>query len=145
MEAAKGGTVLLVEDDPVLTRIYRRALVAAGNHVDQATDGAAGMERLVNGKYDAVVSDICMPRLSGLDLLEGVRRLNIPVPVILMTAQLDADGYSRARELGTVRYLLKPVAMAQLAHAVEQAVKISAIWRRRQERSRRMGLVRSTQ
>jgi DNA-binding NtrC family response regulator len=118
--------VLLVDDDAVLGRIYACALVAAGFSVDLAKDGAEGLERLLAGSYDAVVSDLCMPRMTGLDLLQEVRRMRRDVPVVLMTAQLDAKAYELAREMGTVRYLIKPMKMEQLARAVERAVAFGA-------------------
>jgi len=126
--------VLVVEDEPTLARVYTRALVAAGFEVDHAPDGAAGLERLLAGNYAAVVSDVCMPRLSGLDLLERVQQLAPGLPVVLMTAQLDPEAYARARDLGSVRYLLKPVRMAQLVNAVQSAVMLGAAWARTEAR-----------
>jgi DNA-binding NtrC family response regulator len=118
--------VLLVEDDPILARIYSRALAAVGYKVDVSADGAEGLERLLAVKYDVVVSDVCMPRMNGLDLLKDASRLRPDVPFVLMTAQLDADVYQIAREMGTVRYLHKPMSMDQLARAVESAVLLRA-------------------
>jgi DNA-binding NtrC family response regulator len=118
--------VLLVEDDAVLGRIYSCALVAAGFQVDLAKDGAEGLELLLAGSYDALVSDLCMPRMTGLDLLQEVRRMRRDVPVVLMTAQLDTRIYELARDMGAVRYLIKPMKMEQLARAVERAVAFSA-------------------
>ncbi|HXN32288.1 MAG TPA: response regulator [Polyangiaceae bacterium] len=118
--------VLLVEDERVLARVYSRALVASGFLVDIASDGAEGFERLLAGSYDVVVSDVCMPRMNGLDLLEQVRRLRPNVPVVLITAQLDEQAYEQARGLGAARYLLKPVTMDQLARAVQGAARLRA-------------------
>jgi DNA-binding NtrC family response regulator len=131
--------VLLVDDDAVLGRIYACALVAAGFSVDLAKDGAEGLERLLAGSYDVVVSDLCMPRMTGLDLLQQVRRMRRDVPVILMTAQLDAKAYELAREMGTMRYLIKPMKMEQLARAVERAVAFGAA-RARGSKSDRHGI-----
>jgi DNA-binding response OmpR family regulator len=128
--------VLLVEDERVLARIYSRGLVAAGFVVDLAADGAEGFERLLAGSYDVVVSDVRMPRMDGLDLLQQVRRLRPNVPVVLVTGQLDDRSYELARELGTARYLLKPVTMAQLARAVQGAAKLRAALLRSGEKRR---------
>ncbi|HEY8087715.1 MAG TPA: response regulator [Polyangiaceae bacterium] len=128
--------ILLVEDDPTLARIYTRALRASGFLVDHAPDGVEGLDRLLRGDYDVVVSDVCMPRMGGLELLEAARRTRPDVPVVLMTAQLDADTYSRARALGSVRYLLKPVGLEQLANAVQTAALLRASRIRTHERRR---------
>jgi CheY-like chemotaxis protein len=118
--------VLLVEDERVLARVYSRALVAAGFTVDTAADGAEGFERFLSGSYDVVVSDVSMPRMTGLDLLEQVRRLRPNVPVVLITARLDQSAYEQAHGMGTARYLLKPVTMEQLARAVQGAAMLRA-------------------
>ncbi len=128
--------VLLVEDERMLARVYSRALVAAGFVVDLAVDGADGFERLLSGPYDVLVSDVRMPRMDGLDLLQQVRRMRPNVPVILITAQLDDRSYALARELGAARYLLKPVTMEQLARAVQGAARLRAALLRSAEKRR---------
>ncbi len=131
--------VLLVEDEPLLVRVYGRGLEAAGYAVQSAPDGAEGLRLAALGSYDVVVSDVCMPRMGGLDLAIQVRRLLPELPIVLMTAQLDAEVYTRARAAGVVRYLLKPVSLEKLANAVEHAVKLKASLVKIQERKGRMG------
>ena len=115
-----------MEDDPVLARIYSCALAAAGYSVDIAADGAQGFERLLAGSYDVIVTDLCMPRLSGLDLLHEVRRRRPEVPVVIMTGEVDVKTHEVALDMGTVRFLLKPMTMRQLARAVENALILGA-------------------
>jgi CheY-like chemotaxis protein len=126
--------VLLVDDEPALVRVYARALSAEGYEIDVASDGADALTKLREQMYDVVVTDICMPRMSGLRLLEGIRRLCPDVPAILMTARLDPETYERARELGSVRYLLKPFKLEQLSNAVHSAVKLREVWQRMSKR-----------
>ena len=129
--------ILLVEDDPTLGRVFARALAAAGFRVDREADGVAGLERLERlelGAYDALVTDVCMPRMSGLALLQHTHRTHPELPVVLLTGQLDARAYGHARDLGSVRYLLKPVGLEQLVHAVESAVEVGRAWRRARTR-----------
>jgi CheY-like chemotaxis protein len=133
-EAEVEGRVLLVDDEAALARVFARALMAAGFEVDVAGDGIEGLNRLLAGSYDVLVSDVCMPRMSGLRLLDVVRKLRPHVPVVLMTAQLDAQSYDRARELGTVRYLLKPFSLEQLARAVQSAAMLRVAWQRTSSR-----------
>ncbi len=126
--------VLLVDDEPALVRVYTRALSAEGYEVDVAGDGADALLKLRERTYDVVVTDICMPRMGGLRLLEGIRRLCPDVPAVLMTAHLDPETYERARALGSVRYLLKPFKLEQLANAVQSAAKLREVWRRMSRR-----------
>ncbi len=137
MDSGEPARVLVVEDELALARLYVRALVAAGHRVDHAPNAANGLRLLQTGPYDLVLSDVCMPGMSGLDLLTQIRLKWPDIPVILVTAQLDAELYGRAREMGSVRYLLKPVPLEKLAHAVEHGIKLRATLLRSQERRAR--------
>ena len=75
-----------------------------------------------------------MPRMNGLAFLAKIREAQPGVPVILMTGELDPDAYAKARKMGVVRYLLKPVRIEQLGRAVENAVKLRAVWAKMQGR-----------
>ncbi|HEV3188869.1 MAG TPA: response regulator [Polyangiaceae bacterium] len=137
MEREAPARILIVEDEPTLAHMYGRALSLSGHRVDQAADGMEGLKALLSVEYDLVVSDIRMPGMSGLDLLDKARRLRPDLPFVLMTAQLDVQLYGRAREMGVVRYLLKPVKLDQLTRAVENGLKVRAVLLRRQERKLR--------
>jgi DNA-binding response OmpR family regulator len=137
MQPCAPARILVVEDELALARLYGRALAAAGYHVEHASDGAAALQMVLARSYDVVVSDVCMPVMSGLDLLRELRLKRLDIPVILVTAQLDAEAYGRAREMGTVRYLLKPLGLEKLANAVANGVKLRAMLLRAQERKAR--------
>jgi DNA-binding NtrC family response regulator len=122
-----GARVLVVEDAAILARIYSCALSAAGYLVDTASDGAEGFERLLGCSYDVVVTDLGMPRLNGLDLLQEVRRRRPEVPVVMVSGDLDPRTYEMARDMGMVRYLRKPMTMDQLARAVDNAVMVGMV------------------
>jgi len=133
---ARAARILVVEDERVLGRVYSRALVAAGFAVDLAADGAEALERLLGVSYDVLVSDVCMPRMDGIDLLRQVRRSRPNVPVVLVTAHLDERSYELAHTLGAARFLRKPVTMEQLARAVESAALLRASLVRAAEKRR---------
>jgi CheY-like chemotaxis protein len=96
--------VLLVDDCNTLRAKVRHDLAQAGLEVELAEDGQAALERLQAGDFDAVVSDVQMPRVDGLTLLE---RCAGRLPVVLMTAYPEARGETRARQLGAAGYLPK--------------------------------------
>lgn len=124
----------MAEDEPALARVYARALSAAGFGVDYELNGARALARVLAEPFDVVVSDVGMPELGGLALLEEIRRHRPDLPVVLLTGHRDADAYGRARDLGSVRYLLKPLRLEQLAHAVESAFALRGVWLRRAAR-----------
>jgi EAL domain-containing protein (putative c-di-GMP-specific phosphodiesterase class I) len=118
------GHVLLVDDEPAVLAICRRAIAAGGYEVTACADGAAAVAALDAATYVAVVSDLEMPNLGGLDLLRAVRRRDPDVPVILMTGRPTVETAALAVELGAHRYLLKPFPPARLLEYVDGAVRL---------------------
>ncbi len=118
--------ILVVDDDLALVRLYVRGLEAAGHRVSGAGDGDEALLKARGAAFDVVVSDVCMPRMGGLDLAERIRAMDPNVPILLMTARLDAAAHARARarDLGILRYLRKPIALDRLDAAVEQALRL---------------------
>src|SRR5207253_1817707 len=112
-------------------RIFKRTLVSAGFAVDAASDGAQAVDLLKMGDYDAVVSDITMPGMDGLELLRAVRERDLDMPVILMTGDPALATAMRALEYGAYRYLPKPFAIDDLVDVVEKAVLVGKMARLR--------------
>jgi len=116
----RGIRVLLVDDDEAVLRDYGRLLRSHGFVVDQAQDGALGLERLADADYDVILSDVTMAEMTGLEFLRAVRALDLDTPVVLMTGMLDIDSAVQAIEYGAFRYLLKPVAGEILVQVLEK-------------------------
>ena len=125
--------VLLVDDEPQLTRALARHLVAAGYEVETAQDGVAAVARFKERFFDVVISDISMPGMSGLDLLRAIREKDLDVPVIIMTGAPGVQSAIEAIEHGALRYLIKPVEAAPLEHLVARAVRLHQMARVRRE------------
>jgi EAL domain-containing protein (putative c-di-GMP-specific phosphodiesterase class I) len=116
--------VLLVDDDEDVRRGYARCIARTGYDVDQAASGLEALSRLAETSYDAVVSDIRMPGLSGVELLKSVRERDLDVPVVLMTGDPSVESAARAIEYGALQYLLKPIEPAELRRSVVRAVQL---------------------
>lgn len=117
--------VLLIEDDPELSRSLRRDLAAAGFAVDLAEDGRTGEYLGATEQYDIAVLDLGLPLLPGLEVLRHWRAAGNPIPVIVLTAR-DAwfekvDGF----KAGADDYLGKPF------HVEELIARIQALLKRR--------------
>src|SRR5690349_3894737 len=101
--------ILLVDDDPIAVRIYRDGLVRQGFDVSTAGDGLAALKALRASKPDAVVLDLMMPKLSGVEVLKFMRAEKqfekIPV-IVLSNAYMDPLAQDAA-ELGAQKGLLK--------------------------------------
>jgi two-component system chemotaxis response regulator CheY len=82
-------------------------LVEEGFEVVEAVNGADAVDKLATGAYDAVVSDLQMPRLDGLSMLREIRRRGIGTPVIIQSASVDASLEAALRQAGAFRVLSK--------------------------------------
>jgi EAL domain-containing protein (putative c-di-GMP-specific phosphodiesterase class I) len=116
--------VLVVDDDLSILDLYSRTLAASGYGVAPAKSPEEAQLLVSAEPFDAIVSDITMPEMTGLEFLRLVRRHDLDVPVILVTAQPDVRTAIEAVEHGAFRYLLKPVALAVLVEGVGHAVRL---------------------
>jgi len=107
--------VLIVEDDAALGRGLETALRRWTHTADWATDGAAGLAAARSGRYDAILLDLGLPRLDGLDVLRRLRQAGVATPVLVLTAR-DALGERVAGlDAGADDYLVKPFELDELA------------------------------
>lgn len=123
------GTVLIVDDDEDVRFVVASILEEAGFGVEQAANGRRGLELASERAYDAVVSDIRMPDMDGLQLLEQLRQRDLDLPVVLLTGGPAVESAMRAVELGAFRYLLKPVSAGDLGETLERAVRAGRVAR----------------
>src|ERR1700683_3868229 len=90
--------ILVVDDDPLVLRAYAFALFRSGWDVCSASDGDEAIRCIRAGAFEAIVSDVAMPTMGGLDLLKAVREQDLDVPVILMTGAPELESAVRAVE-----------------------------------------------
>jgi EAL domain-containing protein (putative c-di-GMP-specific phosphodiesterase class I)/CheY-like chemotaxis protein len=125
--------ILLVDDDREVLTVLERALSNPHVRVISASTGTAALAELAQHSFDALVSDIQMPGMSGLKLLRAVREHDLDLPVVLMTGQPDLKGAAAAVEYGAFQYLIKPVALDRLRAVMERAVNVGRIARLKRE------------
>ena len=119
-----GRRLLLVDDDPAVSRTYENALARQGWTVETAANGRQAIERFKATPFDVVVSDISMPEMTGLEFLRAVRELDLDVPVILMTGEPGLESSIVAVEYGAFRYLVKPVDVQVLRDTAQRAARL---------------------
>jgi EAL domain-containing protein (putative c-di-GMP-specific phosphodiesterase class I) len=115
------GRVLLVDDDEVLVRALARELSRLDYQVVPAGDVGAAMKTMAAGVFDVIVSDICMPGLTGIDLIKAVRQHDHDVPVLFLTGAPSMGSAIAAVEAGALQYLLKPIDVHTLATHLDRA------------------------
>ena len=116
--------VLLVDDDPHVRYGYARLLRSIHCEVVTAENGFEAVERLDQCPCDLILSDICMPGMTGIEFLMAVRSRDLDVPVILMTGAPGFETAIEAVEYGAFRYLIKPVSMAELTQVIQRALRL---------------------
>ncbi|HRF48158.1 MAG TPA: response regulator [Anaerolineales bacterium] len=113
---------LVVDDEPDLRSYIADELSDDGHQVDTAADGVEAVMRVIDGGVDAVVMDIRMPRLDGLNALRILRRLSPSLPVVMFTGQAGQGDMLETTRLGAVTCLLKPVNIDRLKEILVQSV-----------------------
>lgn len=114
-------TLLLVEDEAPVARALVRMLAATGLEVVHVATGDAAIEQLQTRSFDVVLSDLCLPGATGIEVLTAARAADPTLPLILMSGSPTAASSRAAAALGVVAYLAKPMDRAQLAYALAQA------------------------
>jgi two-component system, OmpR family, response regulator MprA len=109
--------ILVVDDERAVRESLRRALELEGYDVDLAEDGEQALERLgapENGDADAVILDVLMPGIDGLEVCRRLRADHNVVPVLMLTARAEVDSRVAGLDAGADDYLPKPFALAEL-------------------------------
>src|SRR3984893_15919821 len=115
--------VLLVEDNPELRAMLRKALERAGYTVEEAPDGNTAIDKIRSRRYLLILSDLKLPGNSGLDVLRESRRLEPTLPVILMTAYGSVEEAVTAMKDGAFDFIQKPVDLDHLKVLLDRAAK----------------------
>lgn len=131
--------ILLVDDDPTVARSIRRVLETNHFAVVVASDGQAAVDLLQEGRFDVILTDIQMPRMTGVDLLTIVRAYDLDVPVLLMTGEPKLETAIEAVSLGALQYLTKPFDNEVLLAAVSRASQLHRMARVKRDALRLAG------
>jgi DNA-binding NtrC family response regulator len=118
------GRVLYVDDQPELRRLFRRNLTRAGHVVVEAPNACAALDLVQQLSFDVVVSDVRMPDMSGIELLQALAELEPDLPVVLTSGSPDVVAPLEASDLGAFAYLVKPVSLEAMRETVGQAVDL---------------------
>lgn len=106
--------ILIVEDEQTIAQFIRQGLTEANYTVDVVGDGRDALDYALATEYDAIVLDILLPRLDGLQILQALRARGNKTPVLLLTARDTVEDRVRGLDHGADDYLVKPFAFAEL-------------------------------
>jgi len=118
--------VLLVDDNPANVEYFVAALESAAHVVDVETDGEAGRARALADKFDLIILDIQLPRLSGDAVCRALRAAGVMSPIIALTSAAMPDQISSHAQAGFDAYLTKPISPSSLREVARRFERRSA-------------------
>lgn len=105
--------ILVVDDEPQITRVLRSSLMSNGYEVETAEDGVAALEKMMTWRPDMVITDLAMPRMDGVALCVDIRA-NSDVPILVLSVRDQEAAKVRALDAGADDYVTKPFGIQEL-------------------------------
>jgi DNA-binding response OmpR family regulator len=115
--------ILVVEDDPKVSRFIQRGLLEERYTVDVAETGQEALRLTAEKDFDLILLDILIPAPGGIEVLSTLRRLGLKAPVLMLTAKDDVETKVSALDLGADDYLTKPFVFAELLARVRALLR----------------------
>jgi CheY-like chemotaxis protein len=112
--------LLLAEDDETILRLTSKSLVQAGYAVDGVTNGAEAWKAVQTSRYDLLITDHCMPVMTGLDLIRKLRETRMRIPVVMVTGTAPEPELLHFQDFNQVAVLLKPITVSDLITTLEE-------------------------
>ena len=129
--AAERERLLVCDDDPRMRDTIVEAMAAERMDVDSADRAVDAIQRIMRTSYRALILDLKLPGLGGLDAISVVKRFDASLPIIVMTGHASYEVEQAARAAGIFYYLVKPFNLDELVAAVRAAVRFRDSARRR--------------
>ncbi len=121
-------TVMIVEDDAAIRRLYSFLLTESGYNVIEADDGQMALDKLAAQTCDLIITDMNMPRMGGIELTRSLRARNSETYVIMVTAYGTPDTEREAIKTGVNEYITKPFDFEELEGRVRQYFHTKGAW-----------------
>ena len=118
--------LLLVEDDRKIALFILSGFKEYGFAVDHANNGEDGLHLALTETYDAAIIDIMLPKLNGLAIINEIRKKEIDLPVIILSAKRTVDDRVKGLQVGSDDYLVKPFAFSELLARVQALIRRSS-------------------
>ncbi len=126
-------SILVVDDEVKMRHILKIMLEMQGHSVEEASNGAEALERIEELPLDLVIADIRMPEMDGIELLRRIQAMDIPLPVVFITAFATIESAVEAMRHGAADYLTKPFEEQRLILTVQRVLGVSKIMKENRE------------
>ena len=116
--------ILIIEDEAAIRRVLTKILSEENDtySVEEAEDGAKGLEKIKNNDYDLVLCDIKMPKMDGVEVLEAVKKIKPEIPMVMISGHGDMETAIQTMRLGAFDYISKPPDLNRLLNTVRNAL-----------------------
>jgi two-component system nitrogen regulation response regulator NtrX len=116
--------ILIIEDEAAIRRVLSKILSEENDaySVEEAEDGAVGLEKIKNNDYDLVLCDIKMPKMDGVEVLEAVKKIKPEIPMVMISGHGDMETAIQTMRLGAFDYISKPPDLNRLLNTVRNAL-----------------------
>ncbi len=116
--------ILFVDDSASMRQVLQLSMKGAGYEVETATDGKLGLEMTLKQRYDAIVSDVNMPNMNGIEMLKNIKAgtLNKFTPVVMLTTESGDDMKQQGKAAGAKVWIVKPFKPEQLLMVLKKLI-----------------------
>jgi putative nucleotidyltransferase with HDIG domain len=128
--------ILVVDDEQAIRDVLSEGLNDSGYRCDTASDGAEALEKVRGNGFELVVSDIDMPQMDGVQLLQEIKKIRPDTEIIMLTGVVDVDTAVQSIRMGASDYLTKPFNLAEVRITVERALEKRRLIRENREYQR---------
>jgi len=111
--------LLIVEDEEGIVQFLKQGLEEEGYQITAATNGKAGLEAFTNGKFDLLLLDWMLPKMTGLELCKAIRQTNTKVPILFLTAKDTVQETVEGLKAGANDYIKKPFSFDELVERIK--------------------------
>ena len=120
-------SILAVEDDPSLLELLKIHLQDIHCHLDTATDGLEGLDKIRNNPYDLIILDLMLPSLDGFEVCKRARSEEIKTPILMLTAKTEEIDKILGLEIGADDYVVKPFSIRELIARIKALLRRAAL------------------
>jgi len=115
--------IIVVDDEKNIRIMLKRVLSGDQYEIDEAVNGLEALQKIAQEKYDAILLDLRMPEMNGLQVIEKIKEMDINTPVIMMSAYGTIPEAVEAMKLGAVDYLIKPFDLDELRMTLDRMIR----------------------
>lgn len=117
-------SILTVDDSASIRQALKLTLTGAGYSVTDASDGQEGLDKVVAGQFDMIITDLNMPNMDGLSMIREIRARDaaVGVPIVFLTTESDDEMKAQAKTAGATGWIVKPFNPEQLVRIVKKVL-----------------------